>query len=276
MLLLQIKGSLMSADLTEHENAIIGGTAAFVETIILQPTIFAKNAVAQRIPLTLDPRVLYRGIGPALANEMGQLGLQFGAAGALKRTFPQGAAGEVAAASTAGVIIALFASPCELLMIQQQRFGTGLLATPVHVLREHGWMTMFGRGLGLAMTRDAIYVGGMLGATPVINRWLLGGDSGSTSGGATDSQSASALALASMAASIFGGIFGAVLSHPLDVVKTCMQGDLQRATYGGVGDTLRVLLQEGGYSRYAPTPRGLLQVVTLLLPHFRCSIHTAV
>ena len=29
------------------------------------------------------------------------------------------------------------------------------------------------RGLGLAMARDAIYVGGMLGATPVCRWWLV-------------------------------------------------------------------------------------------------------
>lgn len=34
--------------------------AALIEGLILQPTVYWKTAKAQRLPFTLDPRLLYR------------------------------------------------------------------------------------------------------------------------------------------------------------------------------------------------------------------------
>jgi len=241
----------MSTELTESENTFLGGSAAVVICFSLQPTVYAKNARQQGLPLTLDPRVLYRGIGPSLANEVAQMSLQFGAAGSIKRVVPSSPSGEVAAACGAGALVALVASPLELMMIQQQLHGASMLATPWHVMRDHGVRALLGRGLGLAMVRDAFSVGGMLGATPVCHRWLTGvlvptpGDDR----GAAGASSLGREALASMLASMLGGTFGALLSHPFDVAKTCMQGDLERVRYGGSFETCRALVREGGLAR---------------------------
>ena len=86
------------AELTEVENTILGCSVATLICFGLQPTLYAKNAAQQGLPLTLDPRVLYRGVGAALANEMVQLGLQFSATGAMARHIPN----EIAAAAGAG------------------------------------------------------------------------------------------------------------------------------------------------------------------------------
>ena len=237
----------MSTDLTERENTILGSSAAFIIGVTLQPTVYSKNARQQGLPLTLDPRLLYRGIGPSLANEMGQLGLQCAATGALKKALPSTTVGEFSAALGAGALVALFASPCELLMIQQQRQGTSMLETPLKILRTHGVGTLLGRGLGMCAARDAIYVGGMLGFTPICYDWLLKAQSPSS---ATDdgrpAVSAGAEALASMGSSMIGGTICAVISHPFDVVKTCMQGDLERKTYAGSMQTALALVSEGG------------------------------
>lgn len=247
----------MSSELSGTENTIVGVVASTIVGLTLQPTVYFKNAKQQNLPLTLDPRKMYRGIGPSLANEVGQMGLQFAAAGTMKKIFPATSSGEFAAAAGAGALVALFAAPCELLMIQQQRHNLSLLATPVQVVRDYGMRTFLGRGLGLCMLRDAISVGGMLGATPVCHRFLL--DAWSTpstdaSEGATahDAKAATTTgreATAVMLASMLGGTFGACLSQPFDVAKTCMQGDLGRATYGGALETMRALVRDGGVGR---------------------------
>ena len=247
----------MSSCLTETENALLGGVTAVTIAVTLQPTLYWKNARQQNLPLTLDPRLLYRGMGPQLANEIGQLGLAFGATSALKQALPATPSGELTAASAAGALVALFASPCELLMIQQQRHGTGVFETPLRVLRSHGLGILLGRGLGMAMARDAIYVGGMLGATPVCSDWLIAAMGRSSSRSSTsegDSSSSSAVsagtaALASLAASMLGGIIAAIPSHPLDVIKTCQQGDLEATTYKGPMQTAKALVKEGGLWR---------------------------
>ena len=146
-------------DLSEPENAGLGVFTAVVETSLLQPTLYWKNARQQRLPITLDPRIVYRGIGASLVNEAGQMALQFSLSGRLKELLS-----DVPAAALGGLLAAAFASPVELVMIQQQRFGGSLLSTPLKIVQSHG---IFGaglfRGLGRAALRDAIYVGGMLG-----------------------------------------------------------------------------------------------------------------
>ena len=238
----------MSAELTEAENSIVGSTAAVIETLLLQPTLFYKNALAQGLPLTLNPVTLYRGIGASMMNEVGQLAIGFGVTGALKAwlsgsdgggTPDSGGVGasDMLAATAGGGVVGLYASPCELLMIQQQRYGGGLAGTALGIAKKHG---VFGSGLmrGLIPTvgRDSIYVGGMLGVTPAVQAYLEGSAGMSTP-------------TASVAASIAGGVFGGVLSHPFDVVKTCMQGDVERVTYAGIAQTVRTLVNEGGIAR---------------------------
>ncbi len=51
----------MVQELTEGQNATIGVIAALFEGLLLQPTLYWKNAKAQGLPFTLNPRILYRG-----------------------------------------------------------------------------------------------------------------------------------------------------------------------------------------------------------------------
>ena len=223
----------MSVELTEGENAVLGVTAAIMEGVLLQPTLYWKNMRQQNLPLSVDPRLIYRGMGAALTNEAGQMGLQFVITGLLKSYMPAPTpTSDLAAAVGGGMIVALFASPVELVMIQQQRFGGSLLGTPLNIMRTHGLMGQgLFRGLGLAIVRDGIYVGGMLGLAPIAQQQL--------------SDRGMATLPATMWGSALGGILGGVISHPFDVVKTCMQGDLAQRDFGGALASTRTLLKSG-------------------------------
>ena len=258
----------MSANLSDAENMIIGGLSSFGTVGLLQPTLYLKNARAQGLEASFDPRVLYRGIGVNLANEMGQLSMQFGVTGFFKRLFPETPLGELSAAATAGGLVAFYASPCELIMVQQQRYGLSLVQTASNVFSRFGMIYSLSRGLSLSIARDAIFVGGMFGLTPffyalISSRLALGADrNGGSSGtgtgtgtgagtgtgtgaGASGAQSAAA----SLIASMLGGIIGSLLSHPFDVLNTCLKGDLEKVNYRGVTDATRRLYQEGGVAR---------------------------
>ena len=50
----------MSVNLSEKQNLLLGTFAAFIESILLQPTLYWKNARAQNLPFTLNPKKLYR------------------------------------------------------------------------------------------------------------------------------------------------------------------------------------------------------------------------
>ena len=54
--------------LTDAENVLIGAICGTADTTLLQSTNYWKNAQQQRLPFTMDPRVLYRGYTANVIN----------------------------------------------------------------------------------------------------------------------------------------------------------------------------------------------------------------
>jgi hypothetical protein len=147
---------------------------------------------------------------------------------------------EVMLASAGGMISAVVSNPTELVMIQQQRSGGSIFKQLGSVIRNHGVLSNgLGRGLSQCFIRDGLYVAGLLGVTPALQNLLV------TQHGQTEQA-------AGLYASVLGGAGCAYLSHPFDVVKTCMQGDLeQKGPFGkgGARGAWRGLLADGGVMR---------------------------
>ena len=232
----------MHEELNIHRSFAVGALAAFCEAVILQPTLYAKNARAQGLPMSFSPRVLYRGSAINIFNEQCCMGVQFATTAILTSVFSKhrGALGdqdahEIVSAIGGGALSAIFASPLELIMIQQQKDGGSIFATIRRtVVATRGPSILF-RGFPVTVARDSIYVGSMLGLTPTLQRKLENvGLSAST---------------ASLYASIIGGMIAAVPSHPFDVVKTCLQGDLKQNKFPTVNVTFKSLMREGGAKR---------------------------
>lgn len=231
----------MSEALSEAENLLVGFIAAPVYTIALQPTMYFKHARMQHLPVTLDPRVLWRGTGATMCNETGQAGLQFVNTGLFKKWALGGAqrpltpAEDALSAAASGVVSAAYVSPVELVVIQQQRFGGGLLETCQRVRRSFGWWG-FTRGFVSTALRDSIVVVGMLSATPLVEAELEACGAHPTAG--------------SFIGSLISGTAAGVISCPLDCIKACMKGDLERHTYNSFRHTAGVLWREGGAGRF--------------------------
>jgi hypothetical protein len=228
----------MSLNLSETENFSLGMIAAIIEGIVLQPTVYWKNARIQQIPITLNPSVWYRGITASIINEIQMLGLHFGITGLFRKTFLQlgysndRSLEQLISACLGGAVSALFVAPVELIMIQQQINGGSIYYT---LQRIHGVRSLT-RGLGPAMIRDSIFVSGFLGITPLLQRLIM------------ENYNLSSIQ-AGFWASVIGGSLAAVPSHPLDLVKTCMQGDLEQIRYKGAVETWYTLWGEGNLSR---------------------------
>jgi len=214
----------MSNQLTERENLAIGGIAAFSQSMMLHPTIYWKNAAQQGLRFTLNPFLLYRGLRVCLLNETCQMGFHFGVAGFLKKNFGTSPAGEIASALLAGVAISPWVQCCEATMIQQQRFGGTLLGTPVRLVKEFGIRGLF-RGYTPMMGREVLWTTGMLGTTPLMQRWLME-EKGFNSHSAE------------FMASFTNGLAVGVLSCPCDAMSTVMKGDMEQKTYGSFYSTL--------------------------------------
>jgi|MDTB01.1.fsa_nt_gb hypothetical protein len=221
----------------------VGALAAFCEAVVLQPTLYAKNARAQGLPMSFSPRVLYRGSTINILNEQCCMGVQFTTTAILTSILGKhgGELGgqethEIASAIGGGALSATLASPLELLMIQQQKEGGSVFATMKRTVSATRGPSILFRGFPITVARDSIYVGSMLGLTPTLQRKLENLGVGAST--------------ASFYASIVGGVVAAVPSHPFDVVKTCLQGDLHQHKYPTVSATFKSLMREGGAKRF--------------------------
>lgn len=141
---------------------------------------------------------------------------------------------ELASAATGGVLAGLFVSPAELIMITQQKYGSSAFGSIKSVINNHGFFVHgLMRGLLATCLRDSVYVCGMLGITPVLQEELV-------------TKFNFSVGAASFGASMIGGLVAALPSHPFDVIKTCMQGDLHRLKYSSFSGTAKALWAEGG------------------------------
>lgn len=234
----------MSTELSGAENFAVGATAGTIEVTLLQPMLYCKNASQQGLPLTLNPMVLYRGLTVSVINMASLTALQFplssfsaglitgGESAHRKLTDPE----QVASGFCGGVLSGFLCAPMELVLIQQQRFGGSLLSTPVRIMSETGVLSIM-RGLIPSCGREGLFTAGYVGVGPAF-AGLLRENAGLDS------------VKSKMLGAIGAGVLCATLSHPLDTMKTCMQGDIEQKTYKSFSQTAGTLYADGGLASF--------------------------
>jgi len=230
--------------LTSAENTAVGLASGVVDVSTTQWMLYCKNATQQRLPLTLDPRFLYRGYVVSVSNMSILSGLQFPLTALVTSVITKGEqrrltdGEQIGAAFVGGALSGLVGGPMELVMIQQQRFGTSLISTPAKVIKEASGSPLgLFRGLPMTMGREGVFTAGMLGLGPSLKRYLIE-EQGLSTGAA------------SILGAIGAGVTVGTISHPMDTMKTCQQGDIRGAQYGSVGQTARALMSEAGLVRF--------------------------
>uniref|UniRef100_A0A7S1GDU4 Mitochondrial carrier protein n=1 Tax=Bicosoecida sp. CB-2014 TaxID=1486930 RepID=A0A7S1GDU4_9STRA len=231
----------MSGRLTGAENAAVGGVGGVLEVIALQPFNYAKNARQQGMPLTADPRKLYRGVLPNVLNMGSCTVWQFVACGAIVKLMQGGEERDptdverMASGLGAGVSSAVLGGPLELMMIQQQRKGGSLVS---HLGKLAG-PTMT-RGIIPTAAREGVWAFGFLSLPPIMRAQLT------TRWPAVFSSTDRARTGAALSAA---GV-ACLASQPFDTVKTCMQGDVERSRFRGMGHTFGTLYKESGLGAF--------------------------
>ena len=227
------------------ENIGLGVAVGTIGVCLLQPMLYCKNATQQGLPIFVSPTVYYRGLTMSVTNMSILTAIQFPLTGFVQKLFTGGEARklspfeQIGAGFLGGVGSGVACAPMELVLIQQQRFGTPLLATPGKILSVCGSQPAGGlfRGFLMACGREGLFTSGYMGVAPSLGAYLR------------EDQGCSPY-VAKMGGSIFSGILAASVSHPLDTVKTCMQGDIQKEKYGTVSQTFSALLKEEGPVRF--------------------------
>lgn len=227
----------MSTNLNELQNATVGMTVGVIEVLCLQPFNYCKNMMQQGQPLSSDPRVLYRGVGANAINMGSCTMIQFAVGGSLKKMVLGGEKRqlkmweEMGTGITAGVISAFAATPLELIMIQQQRTGGGTVETLKSIATPNNVM----RGFMGAAVREGLWTCGYLSIPPIVRRNLREMYPEKFD---TDTK-------ARIPAALLGGLFACYLTQPFDTVKTCMQGDIERKTFGTFSESAKVISKDG-------------------------------
>ena len=240
-------GELVLQRLNDFENGALGFLAGAIEAVATQPLTYWKNAAQQGLGFTLNPRLLYRGTTVSAINDGTLTAFQFAASGWFQKLFAGGVVRELSPAETlASAFLGGCASgvPCcvlELCMIQQQRWGGSLLSTPLRLMRATGGSpVVLSRGFVPTAAREGFFCAGYLGVAPLIERKLDDVDA---------LRGASPFAR-NFIASTASGLAAAALTHPADTVKSCMQGDVERATYGTLRQTTAELYRTGGVGAF--------------------------
>lgn len=232
----------MTHSLSEGENALVGITAGIADITCIQWAYYLKNARQQRLPLTLNPRILYRGYVANCANVAAGTSFQFATAGALNKLVLRGAQREltdvekVGTGFLAGFASGVVASPAELVMTQQQLKGGSVLQNVTNLLPT-GPSTVF-RGFFPTCIREGLFTAAYLGVAPVLRTHLSSAFPGTNE------------ELHRVLAATAGAACSGILSHPFDTAKTCMQGDIERKTYGSFLQTCKEIHSSGGYGSF--------------------------
>ena len=162
--------------LTSAENTMIGLATGAIDVSTTQWVLYCKNASQQGLPLTMNPRILYRGYTMSLTNMCVLSGLQFPLTAIATGIFTGGKqrklsdSEEIGSAFIGGVLRGFICAPMELVMIQQQRYGTSLFSTPSKIIGDAGIGALFGRGLAMSCGREGVFTAGMLGLGPTLRR----------------------------------------------------------------------------------------------------------
>jgi hypothetical protein len=229
--------------LTATENLALGVSAGIIEVSLLQPMLYCKNATQQGLPLTLNPAILYRGVGMSIINMAVITGAQFPLTGLCTKLVTGGepralsSAEKIGTGFMGGAISGFLCAPMELVMIQQQRHGESLIHQTRRVMTNFGVSGLF-RGLFTACGREGLFTAGYLGIGPVF------ADKLKNEGYISNPK------VASLVGAAGAGCIAATLSHPLDTVKTCMQGDVEQRVFKSMPATASALYAEGGTAAF--------------------------
>eukprot|EP00959_Pyramimonas_sp_CCMP1952_P025247 529618-Pyramimonas_sp.AAC.1 len=206
--------------LSGTENVVLGAAGGIVETCIQMPLITYKICVQEGRALPKNFGGWYRGVFANAASLAPITALQMFANGVLEKTItggqrPPSELEQIATAMGAGSISALIYSPVDLLVIQQQKLKLPPMPAISHIVKHYGPLGMY-RGFNACVVREAIYTAGYLGLAPVavgrLNKmapWFEENPSTTRLIGAC-----------------IGGTVAAMLTHPMDTAKTCLQADI--------------------------------------------------
>ena len=160
------------------------------------------------------------------------------------------------AAFSAGICSAIIYTPVDMLTVNMQHLGLSLFDCARRILQDCGPLG-FVRGVVAMAIREGIYTLGMFGLTPIFSEALV----------ANVKRLRQKTVVANVLGALAAGIPAALLTQPLDTVKTRIQCDLMGTTYSNILRTVTLLVQGKGWGTLyvGCLPRTLLICLTFFI-----------
>ncbi len=199
---------------TVMQSFITGSVAGAVEVGCNHPLWSLKTMVQRGEPFTLNPAVLYRGIYPNMASMVPISALQVGLNGYIQNVVLKKDATQLSnverlgSAFVAGVGSAFVSCPTEMIMTYQNKNGGGFYAGGTHLAKRAGLSCLY-TALPATATREGMFTASYLAVKPVLKAYIQDFCPNEM--------------VASIVSGIFAGIGGALISQPVDTMKSAQQ-----------------------------------------------------
>jgi len=230
--------------LSVSENLAVGSIAGALETCVQMPVLTYKFCLQEGRALPISPAGWYRGVAVQAGTVAPITALQFMINGFLQKLVLRGETrnlsdAEVMSTSAgAGAISAIVYSPVDLTTIQQQKLSLNPHQTIKHVMEQYGVGGLL-RGFTACAWRESIYTAGYLGLSPVVTNHL----------NEIDKFEERPLA-ANIIGACLAGTAAALVTHPIDTVKTMVQADIESREYTSTRVAAQKLYKNEGFQAF--------------------------
>lgn len=217
------------------EKIAIGSATGAATACVVEPIIYLKNKLQQGKHLSVNPRMWYRGLGVNAAGGIPTIAVKNSV---YKQT--EEYLNECQMSDTHKKLLAMFAAgiassavtcPRELLIVQQQNNPGNAYTVAKKIMALHGSSALL-RGFAPIAARNCSYTGFFFIATPALTQEIREH---------TDNKF-----VQTFAPSVIAGSLSAILTHPLDTIKTCMQADLANKSIKNVAQDIYDGVKAGG------------------------------
>jgi solute carrier family 25 2-oxodicarboxylate transporter 21 len=232
--------------LSPIENLTVGAFGGALETVLQMPILTYKFCLQEKRPLPSAIAGWYRGVGVQAGTVAPITAIQFMLNGILTKLVLGSSSRaltdseKMATAAGAGAMSALVYSPVDLITIQQQKRELNFWYTTKSLIQNHGFLGIY-RGFLPCACREAIYTAGYLGLAPVITARLM------NSNDAPSTLFQERPLMASITGACLAGTVAAILTHPIDTIKTNLQSDMTGEIWSSTRQAFSKLYREDGF-----------------------------
>ena len=254
--------------LSGTEDVALGALSGVIQILCIMPVLTWKFCSQTGQPYPMELAGWYRGVAVQAGSVAPITALQFLCNGAIGKML-SGASPlsselkreltsfeRLLAGLGAGIVSACIYTPVDLLTVQQQKMGLSLMGAVQYIVSEAGPEQLW-RGILATSAREGIFAAGMFGLTPIISEILA----------KNLPRFKKNVVMANIMSACAAGVTAALLTHPMDTIKSCLQSDLFGTTYNNIVRTMTLIVKNSGWGGLFQgfVPRTILVIVAFFI-----------